>query len=175
MLDILIVEDNKEIGGLLETFLRNENYVVSVVEAGVITNGIKVAFVSFVIFTAPILNGIIKSLVRLIVPSGNIPIHRPCFKEVIAVSKAFLSWILRFTGIAPIPFVIKDIGPLNSSIFAKKWICLFTMATNIIGSNHFVWFPASIIGPSISKFSFPMIVGRYKRCTKKNNIGFTIL
>lgn len=30
MLDILIVEDNKEIGGLLENFLRKENYVVSV-------------------------------------------------------------------------------------------------------------------------------------------------
>ena len=27
MLDILIVEDNKEIGGLLETFLRKENYI----------------------------------------------------------------------------------------------------------------------------------------------------
>lgn len=34
MLDILIVEDNKEIGGLLETFLRKENYVVSVAETG---------------------------------------------------------------------------------------------------------------------------------------------
>ena len=34
MLDILIVEDNKEIGGLLETFLRNENYVVSVADSG---------------------------------------------------------------------------------------------------------------------------------------------
>ena len=30
MLDILIVEDNKEIGGLLENFFRKENYVVSV-------------------------------------------------------------------------------------------------------------------------------------------------
>ena len=34
MLDILIVEDNKEIGGLLETFLRKENYVVSVADSG---------------------------------------------------------------------------------------------------------------------------------------------
>ena len=34
MLDILIVEDNKEIGGLLQTFLRKENYVVSVAETG---------------------------------------------------------------------------------------------------------------------------------------------
>lgn len=34
MLDILIVEDNKEIGGLLETFLRKENYVVSVADTG---------------------------------------------------------------------------------------------------------------------------------------------
>jgi Response regulators consisting of a CheY-like receiver domain and a winged-helix DNA-binding domain len=34
MLDILIVEDNKEIGGLLQTFLRKENYIVSVAETG---------------------------------------------------------------------------------------------------------------------------------------------
>jgi DNA-binding response OmpR family regulator len=34
MLDILIVEDNKEIGGLLETFLRKENYIVSVADSG---------------------------------------------------------------------------------------------------------------------------------------------
>ena len=34
MLDILIVEDNKEIGTLLCDFLRKENYVVSVVENG---------------------------------------------------------------------------------------------------------------------------------------------
>ncbi len=34
MLDILIVEDNKEIGGLLCDFLRRENYVVSVVPTG---------------------------------------------------------------------------------------------------------------------------------------------
>ena len=34
MLDILIVEDNKEIGGLLETFLRKENYIVSVADTG---------------------------------------------------------------------------------------------------------------------------------------------
>ena len=34
MLDILIVEDNKEIGELLQTFLRKENYVVSVAETG---------------------------------------------------------------------------------------------------------------------------------------------
>lgn len=34
MLDILIVEDNKEIGGLLQTFLQKENYVVSVAESG---------------------------------------------------------------------------------------------------------------------------------------------
>ena len=34
MLDILIVEDNKETGGLLETFLRKENYVVSVADSG---------------------------------------------------------------------------------------------------------------------------------------------
>lgn len=33
-MDILIVEDNKEIGKLLETFLRNENYIVSVAESG---------------------------------------------------------------------------------------------------------------------------------------------
>ena len=29
MLDILIVEDNKEIGGLLQAFLQKENYAVS--------------------------------------------------------------------------------------------------------------------------------------------------
>jgi DNA-binding response OmpR family regulator len=34
MLDILIVEDNKEIGSLLCEFLRKENYTVSVVENG---------------------------------------------------------------------------------------------------------------------------------------------
>lgn len=34
MLDILIVEDNKEIGTLLCDFLRKENYVVSVAESG---------------------------------------------------------------------------------------------------------------------------------------------
>lgn len=34
MLDILIVEDNKEIGELLESFLRKENYVVSVADSG---------------------------------------------------------------------------------------------------------------------------------------------
>lgn len=34
MLDILIVEDNKEIGTLLCDFLRKENYTVSVVETG---------------------------------------------------------------------------------------------------------------------------------------------
>ena len=34
MLDILIVEDNKEIGGLLQTFLQKENYVVSVDDSG---------------------------------------------------------------------------------------------------------------------------------------------
>ena len=34
MLDILIVEDNKEIGGLLCDFLRKENYAVSVAETG---------------------------------------------------------------------------------------------------------------------------------------------
>ena len=34
MLDILIVEDNKEIGGLLEAFLRKENYMVSVATSG---------------------------------------------------------------------------------------------------------------------------------------------
>ena len=33
-MDILIVEDNKEIGKLLETFLRKENYIVSVAESG---------------------------------------------------------------------------------------------------------------------------------------------
>ncbi len=34
MLDILIVEDNKEIGTLLADFLRRENYVVSIAESG---------------------------------------------------------------------------------------------------------------------------------------------
>lgn len=34
MLDILIVEDNKEIGGLLETFLRKNNFIVSVADSG---------------------------------------------------------------------------------------------------------------------------------------------
>ena len=34
MLDILIVEDNKEIGQLLQNFLRKENYVVSIAESG---------------------------------------------------------------------------------------------------------------------------------------------
>ena len=34
MLDILIVEDNKEIGELLQTFLRKENYVVSIADSG---------------------------------------------------------------------------------------------------------------------------------------------
>lgn len=34
MLDILIVEDNKEIGKLLCDFLRKENYIVSVAESG---------------------------------------------------------------------------------------------------------------------------------------------
>ncbi len=34
MLDILVVEDNMEIAGLLETFLRKENYVVSVADSG---------------------------------------------------------------------------------------------------------------------------------------------
>lgn len=34
MLDVLIVEDNKEIGGLMADFLRKENYVVSVAENG---------------------------------------------------------------------------------------------------------------------------------------------
>lgn len=34
MIDILIVEDNKEIGELLESFLRKENYVVSVADSG---------------------------------------------------------------------------------------------------------------------------------------------
>lgn len=34
MLDIIIVEDNKEIGTLLSDFLRKENYVVSVVDTG---------------------------------------------------------------------------------------------------------------------------------------------
>ena len=34
MLDILIVEDNKEIGKLLEAYLRKNNYVVSIAENG---------------------------------------------------------------------------------------------------------------------------------------------
>lgn len=34
MLDILIVEDNKEIGELLQTFLRKNNYVVSIADNG---------------------------------------------------------------------------------------------------------------------------------------------
>ncbi|MCR5293497.1 MAG: response regulator transcription factor [Eubacterium sp.] len=34
MLDILIVEDNKEIGELLLTFLRKENYAVSIADSG---------------------------------------------------------------------------------------------------------------------------------------------
>ena len=34
MLDIIIVEDNKEIGTLLCDFLRKENYVVSLAENG---------------------------------------------------------------------------------------------------------------------------------------------
>lgn len=34
MLDVLIVEDNKEIGTLLCDFLKKENYIVSVVETG---------------------------------------------------------------------------------------------------------------------------------------------
>ena len=34
MLDILIVEDNKEIGGLLQAFLQKENYVVSIADTG---------------------------------------------------------------------------------------------------------------------------------------------
>lgn len=34
MLDILIVEDNKEIGTLLSDFLRHENYVVSIADTG---------------------------------------------------------------------------------------------------------------------------------------------
>ena len=34
MLDILIVEDNKEIGNLLCDFLRKENYTVSVAQTG---------------------------------------------------------------------------------------------------------------------------------------------
>ena len=34
MLDILIVEDNKEIAGLLDDFLTRENYVVSIAENG---------------------------------------------------------------------------------------------------------------------------------------------
>ena len=34
MLDILIVEDNKEIGTLLCDFLRKENYAVSIADTG---------------------------------------------------------------------------------------------------------------------------------------------
>ena len=34
MIDILIVEDNKEIGTLLCDFLKKENYVVSVADTG---------------------------------------------------------------------------------------------------------------------------------------------
>ena len=34
MLDIIIVENNKEIGTLLCVFLKNENYVVSAAETG---------------------------------------------------------------------------------------------------------------------------------------------
>ena len=34
MLDIIVVEDNKEIGKLLSDFLRKEHYTVSVVETG---------------------------------------------------------------------------------------------------------------------------------------------
>lgn len=34
MIDILIVEDNKEIGNLLQTFLKKNNYVVSIAENG---------------------------------------------------------------------------------------------------------------------------------------------
>lgn len=34
MLDIIIVEDNHEIGQLLSDFLRKENYIVSVVKDG---------------------------------------------------------------------------------------------------------------------------------------------
>jgi len=34
MLDIMIVEDNKEIAGLLQAFLRKENYAVSVADSG---------------------------------------------------------------------------------------------------------------------------------------------
>ena len=34
MLDILIVEDNKEIAALLCDFLRKENYIVSVADSG---------------------------------------------------------------------------------------------------------------------------------------------
>lgn len=34
MIDILIVEDNKEIAGLLKDFLEKENYIVSVAESG---------------------------------------------------------------------------------------------------------------------------------------------
>ena len=34
MLDILIVEDNEEIGPLLRDFLRKENYTVSVAQTG---------------------------------------------------------------------------------------------------------------------------------------------
>ena len=34
MLDIIVVEDNREIGKLLADFLRKEHYVVSVAETG---------------------------------------------------------------------------------------------------------------------------------------------
>ena len=34
MLDIIVVEDNKEIGRLLADFLRKERYMVSVAETG---------------------------------------------------------------------------------------------------------------------------------------------
>ena len=34
MLDILVVEDNKEIGTLLSDFLRKENYTVTVADTG---------------------------------------------------------------------------------------------------------------------------------------------
>ena len=34
MVDILIVEDNKEISSLLKDFLEKENYIVSVAETG---------------------------------------------------------------------------------------------------------------------------------------------
>ncbi|MDE6745698.1 MAG: response regulator, partial [Oscillospiraceae bacterium] len=33
-MDILIIEDNKELSGLLRDFLRRENYTVSVAESG---------------------------------------------------------------------------------------------------------------------------------------------